>query len=606
MTIKANFPAIKPSLNLDFANSKVLDPRITFSRASTATYYDGKTTVKAEENLLTYSQDFDNATWMKGSLTISANTTVAPDGTTTAETMTDVAATSAHFVYKAVSTLVSVPYTASVYVKQGAASYVIVGLSGGNLGAHWAAATVNLGTGSITQTTNGSGVTGVSSSIVSVGSGWYRVTVTATSSAETAFGLMLEFSDTATPSIGNYCSYSYLGTGSNTAYIWGAQLEQRSTVTAYTQTTSVPITNYIPVLQTAAANVARFDHDPVTGESKGLLIEEQRTNLLTYSSDFDNGAWPKTNITLTPNATTAPDGTLTADLFAATTNTNAYYYRGVSLANGTYTYSIYVKKFGVDGTHNFYFNDATSSQATVTMTFTGGVLSLSSVLTTNVFSAGSATATNIGNGWYRVALTATITNGTGPAVALTCGNTGRDGYSGIYIWGAQLEARAFPTSYIPTTTAQVTRSADSASMTGTNFSSWFNASEGTVVGEFSSATNSTAQITGDVSGYGFEVGTSGGQAFHYNNSTNLFSANPVSVAVNVFRKVAAAGDGLSRSVCLNGGTVATSATPLLVNKPQNGLKIGSAASGGFANGPIKRITYYPKRLSNTELQSLTS
>ncbi len=162
-------------------------------------------------------------------------------------------------------------------------------------------------------------------------------------------------------------------------------------------------------------------------------------NLLTYTEQFDNAAWPKTNITLTPNATTAPDGTLTADLFAATTNTNAYYYRAVSLANGTYTYSIYVKKFGVDGTFNFYLNDATYSQARVTMTFTGGVLSLSPVLTGNVFSAGSATATNIGNGWYRVALTATITNGTGPAVALTC-DTGRDGYSGIYIWGADLRA----------------------------------------------------------------------------------------------------------------------------------------------------------------------
>jgi len=77
--------SIRPSLNLDFANSKALDPRITFSRTSNATYYDGYTTVKAEENLVKYSQDFNNAYWLKEAATVTANSTSAPDGTTTAE-----------------------------------------------------------------------------------------------------------------------------------------------------------------------------------------------------------------------------------------------------------------------------------------------------------------------------------------------------------------------------------------------------------------------------------------------------------------------------------------------------------------------------------------
>jgi len=77
--------SVRPSLLLDFANTKTLDPRITFTRASTGTYYDGKTVAKSEENLMLYSQEFDNAYWSKPSTTVLANNTSAPDGTTTAE-----------------------------------------------------------------------------------------------------------------------------------------------------------------------------------------------------------------------------------------------------------------------------------------------------------------------------------------------------------------------------------------------------------------------------------------------------------------------------------------------------------------------------------------
>jgi hypothetical protein len=83
-----DYPTIRPSLLLDFANTKTLDPRITFTRASTGTYYDGKTVAKAEENLLLQSQTFDNASWVKDNATVTANSTTAPDGTTTAETFT--------------------------------------------------------------------------------------------------------------------------------------------------------------------------------------------------------------------------------------------------------------------------------------------------------------------------------------------------------------------------------------------------------------------------------------------------------------------------------------------------------------------------------------
>ena len=91
------YPSIQPSLNLDFANAKTLDPRITFTRSTTGTYYDGKTVAKAEENLATYSEDFTQvASWGATDTSVSGNTTTAPNGTSTADTLTASATTAAN------------------------------------------------------------------------------------------------------------------------------------------------------------------------------------------------------------------------------------------------------------------------------------------------------------------------------------------------------------------------------------------------------------------------------------------------------------------------------------------------------------------------------
>lgn len=115
MSIASLYPSINPSLLLDFANVKRLDPRITFTRTTTATYYDGVTTAKAEENLLTYSQEFDNAAWTKTSATVTANSDTAPDGTSTADT---IAASGANGTALQSFTAVAGDYTFSVYLKR--------------------------------------------------------------------------------------------------------------------------------------------------------------------------------------------------------------------------------------------------------------------------------------------------------------------------------------------------------------------------------------------------------------------------------------------------------------------------------------------------------
>jgi hypothetical protein len=98
MTISANFPNVQPSLLLDFANAKQLPPQVTFTRATTAAYYDGSTTALAEQNLLLYSQTFNTAFWTRNAVTVTNNAVTAPDGTNTGNTMTEDNQLNVHYV----------------------------------------------------------------------------------------------------------------------------------------------------------------------------------------------------------------------------------------------------------------------------------------------------------------------------------------------------------------------------------------------------------------------------------------------------------------------------------------------------------------------------
>jgi hypothetical protein len=277
MSVKNLYPNIEPTLNLSFALTKALDPRISFARASTARFYDGRSTAKAEENLLIRSQEFDTASWFKARATVTANSTAAPDGTTTADTLTQTSGQTngGALTQSGLSAVNGLSYTLSVFAKPDGKNFISVG--------------EDLGTGSIRRTyfdvsTGAVGTTaaGHTASIAASSNGFYRCVITFSANASRsgiAYIFMADADNNTTV------------VDSGGVFLWGAQLEQRSSVTAYTPTTTQPITNYVPVLLSAANNVARFDHNPVTGESLGLLIEEQRTNLLTYSAQFDNAAW---------------------------------------------------------------------------------------------------------------------------------------------------------------------------------------------------------------------------------------------------------------------------------------------------------------------------
>ena len=603
MSTSTLYPIISPSLNLDFTNSKVLDPRVTFARASGATYYDGVTTAKAEENLLLQSQEFDSAAWTDVNIVLTANATTAPDGTSTADSIIDTSSNARHEIYNASGTATTsgATYIVSMFAKENTAAEfkLTFNTAGVRDGVFF-----NVNSGTVVSSD-----AGYSGAITSVGNGWYRCTVTMTAGT-TATRFFALFLSNGSQNI------TYIGTGTG-IYIWGAQLEQRSSISSYTPTTTQPITNYVPVLQTAANNVPRFDHNPATNESLGLLIEESRTNLITYSADFADAAWTKTDTTITSNTVVAPDGTLTADLAIPNTSSTSHiiqYPNVTTSTTTTSTVSFFVKQAGYTTIHVRYGVQSTTNrgQADINLV-TGAVTNLQNVGTAT---GSSCSVTNIGNDWWRVALSVNPNDAAATQTRLLIYpnvNTAYagDGYSGVYIWGAQLEAAAFSTSYIATGAATATRSADSASMTGTNFSSWYRADEGSAYTEY--AVNATAYNAGVIAfsdgtmsnrmiirgmtttNASVTIGVSGGVA-QWNNG---FTSQTTAVTKWVF---GARTDDIA--FVRNGGAVLTDTSAVI--PVVNQLRLGSDGDGSLIlNGYLRRIAYYPLRLTNAQLQALT-
>jgi hypothetical protein len=380
---------------------------------------------------------------------------------------------------------------------------------------------------------------------------------------------------------------NYTGDGTSGIYLWGAQLEEASTVGEYVKTT------------TTRSGAPRFDHDPETGESLGLLVEESRTNLLLYSTNFDNSYWLQTNITT--NSITAPDGTLTAATYEGTGAGQSVYNptSATVTASTNYTYSIYVKLGTMSaGNYKFAVYDASNSS------FVGVDLVPSVTPTTT--------------SWTRVTYSFTTPSGCTELRVYPFRSSSSITSSTVHFWGAQVEAGAFPTSYIPTEGATVTRGVDVASISGTNFSSWYEQSEGTVFAD------SARYALGNSAGQ-YIVCEAGNSSFNNDDLIQLgsqYGSNNFQFLVNVgnVNEVALVEAGVvtqSKYVgaykindfayTKNGASPATdtSGTTPTVSK----FNIGSRpafGNTGYLNGTIKHLTYWDARVANEKLQSVTS
>jgi len=552
---------------------------IDFTRTSAATFVNSSGNIAStpqSRNLLTFTQEFANAYWSKTRSTITANTTTAPDGTSTADTLNeDSTASSTHPVSVAV-TLAAAAHTLSLYVKASGRSWVQLNLlSTANAFANFNVATGALGT-------VGSAAT---ATITSVGNGWYRCTMTATTGA--GANTVAIYPTSADNTV------SFTGTGIASLFIWGAQLEQASSATDYTRN----VGGVFP---------PRFDYDPVTLAPRGLLIEEQRVNLALQSEAFDTGAnWPPINISVTANASTSPSGAVNAD-------------RAVIVANSLYTYlrQIITVTASTTYTFTFWMNTTTSAAGNTIRIFniTGG---------TDIV-AGQACVYS--GGWVRQVCTFTTPVGcTSIAVYPVSLNAGGSS-AGTYldIWGAQLEAGSFATSYIPTVASQVTRAADVAAITGPNFTPWYNQSAGTFVVEGSVYSTGlsgnrktlTAATEGNFNNSArtaVEGSSSGGGAVTVGGVSQA-AFTTAGVSANTPFKLALAMQTNDFAFSLNGATALTDASGTMVstsimlnigNGPQNSSGSTNTA-GDFLNGHIRSIRFYPSRLSNAQIQALTA
>jgi hypothetical protein len=198
------------------------------------------------------------------------------------------------------------------------------------------------------------------------------------------------------------------------------------------------------------------------------------------------------------------------------------------------------------------------------------------------------------------------------AVAVTSGDNivsvTYNGTSGVHAWGAQLEAGAFPTSYITTTTAAATRAADVVSITGSAFSSWYNATEGTIYHQ--GATPTTANF------FSIDDSTVNNRITSYLPTTTapgFFVATGGVTQANIFSSTITAGSTFAQAnsykaanfaIAVNGGTVGTSSSGSIpvVNKMVIGANV---FAGAYVNGTIRRLVFWPQRLANSTLQSIT-
>jgi hypothetical protein len=232
--------------------------------------------------------------------------------------------------------------------------------------------------------------------------------------------------------------------------------------------------NSLGVIESVPINVAALDY--TNGSCPSILVEPQRTNLVLRSEEFDNAVWSKINTTITANSTNSPSGNLTADTIIDNATNSIHVCGNTGGGTGVYTFSFYAKANTLTRVGLL-----TAAAVNLTLASTAQVFDLSNGTVVNTISGVTATITNAGNGWYRCSVTLTaLVSG---IYYITCIKTGTNiGYIGsgesLFVWGAQLEAGANATSYIPTLASAVTRNADVISKTG--ISNLIGQTEGTI------------------------------------------------------------------------------------------------------------------------------
>jgi hypothetical protein len=618
--------SVRPSLNIDFANSKELDSRIKFYRDSVATYYDSSGKLKyanlneprldhdpytgkskgllieeARTPIMTYSEHLHIALPVEFSAYWKTNYAIAPNGKMDAAALFGGGNASARATtsYAGAGT-----YTLSVYAKNNASNasgrFAIWAYSGG-----WVFSRTYTWSGDTVVPSDASDTT-----IEVIGNGWVRVTGTWTTTGNGSFQL----------SPGAYANYA---SGDSTLF-WGLNLQRNETCsTSYIPsdtkfTSRASVATYYDetgTITTAPAQTARhgYAYDGRNWVETGLILETASTNMLYHStkgSDLYGDVLAAEAIwTMTDSSTdvTAPDGSLKTTKGVTGTSGNSWYWQvsPFSYTNGnTYTHSAWIRC-------------AAGTTGTVSM---------------NVYPQTGATSVTATDEWQRVSVTFVYNSGVAnPYIGFVSPQHSRT----FYFWGWQIEEQSQPTSYIKTLGSAVTRAADvSSSVAYTRAQdfariddiSWYNPKESTIYGEATSLTGdsnmggsgclwgitdgtstnryllrrNTSGGTATYSGYTFRLCDIDSNNDYFPLATVLPSwqdteIHKMALSIKPNSQIGAA-DGIDAQM--------PSITTAEFDKPTM-AEIGFAGSSAVWNGHIRKISYYPEQLPITELKALT-
>jgi hypothetical protein len=410
---------------------------MTVVRATTATRVNSAGLIElVPYNLLQRSEDFSNGYWSKVRSSLTTNTTTAPDGTLTADKLIPNTDADTHFA-RGIVTATTNGVVLSCFVKlDGSASDKVTLYPGGAA----TFANYNLSTLTVSNEANV-----LSSQIIDYGDGWYRLVST--------YPPGLNYDNVRIyNSSGIIGAHPTAGNGVDGIYIWGAQLVKGTLPKDYLRTET-------------RLNIPRLDYS--NGTCPSLLVEPQRTNLITYSEDYAQSDWSKLNAgtgtapIITSNYAISPDGTLNASRIVLD--------KGSGTTSGDYSAISDVITLSGDGSFSIYLKSNTGTNYIVSQRLENvrQQITITSEWQRFVFSASS------------------LVNGT--SALWLRGGYGSDDYADLLVWAAQTENASYPTSYIPTSGSTVTRNADAISKTG--ISSLINSTEGVLYAEISALAN---------------------------------------------------------------------------------------------------------------------
>lgn len=378
----------------------------------------------------------------------------------------------------------------------------------------------------------------------------------------------------------------------------------------FTRASSATRVNSSGLIETVSANVPLIDFDPVTLACRGLLVQEQRTNLIVRSEEFTQAAWSSPGLTVTADVVASPSGGLADTLIETTAAGGHGVFQGITLATNTQcAFSFYARR--VSGTRNIRFTAYTTNHGLRALIDFDALTVTNQSYGSSVYTSGSIE--NAGGGWYRIVIVGIpSTTEANPIVEYSFHNgsgvayTG-NGSSGFSCWGFQAETNystvtpytPWASSYIQTAASTVTRSLDYASVALSSIP--YSSTEGAITihcslvgGNELTAYRRPFSLEGVPPG-GYQIGAT----YVYDVTWRVTDDGTVPGKHGVAFKTD------DHAVVANGGAARTG-TGAFSGSSYNILRLGSTDGNWYLNGHIRNITYIPRRLTNAELQARTA